>query len=98
VTHVLTFSDWKIREVKNLGWLLRHTHEARHATIFANGLNGNEASLVVEGPGWMFYSPFASANVARDFIRRRRFEGIYITEDAQTYTLSNLRAAAGTLS
>lgn len=80
--------------VKNLGWLIRHAADATSIGLYANGLNGNEASLVVTGDGWVFYSPFASAEVAEDWVKRPALAGVpAVVNYRQTLTLSDLRRA-----
>jgi hypothetical protein len=88
------FKSGREQSVKNLGWLLRHAGEAQLIEIRANGLNGNEASLIVTGDGWTFYSPFASLLVLLEWIRRPVFAGLPVVCDmSQCTTLRELRSA-----
>lgn len=89
------FSTGRVASVKNLGWLLRHAAEAERIEVRGNGLNGNEASLIVSGQGWVFYTPFASAWMLERFIQRPSLAGLPVDIDyRRTTTLSDLRAAA----
>jgi hypothetical protein len=97
VAHVFR-ADGSETAVKNLGWLLRHRGEVTSIDVYGNGLNGNDASLVAYGvrdsQPWLYYSPFASAEVLRDWLGRH-FGGF--TADwqlAQLIALRELRASA----
>lgn len=81
--------------VKNLGWLLRHASDVTSVALYSNGLNGNEVSLVATGEGWVFYSPFACASVAEEWIKRPALaHASKVTDYRITLTLQHLRSAA----
>ena len=90
------FSNGREITVKNLRWLLDHAGEAQRIEIRANGLNGNEASLIVTGDGWVYYTPFASVTVLREWLHRSRaLHGIPQDWGMTLHTtLRDLRAAA----
>lgn len=92
MAHVFTHGTRK--SVKNLGWLLRHASEARSIEVRANGLNGNEATLLVLGDEWVFYTPFASAAVCEAWIARPSLAGLPVSIDYRhATTLHDLQAA-----
>ena len=82
------------RYVKNLGWLLRHSQEVNHIEVQYNGLNDNEAYLFATGETrtcgyvhsgpcttrkWTYRTSFASARIALDFVKMRRFAHATVT-------------------
>ena len=94
MAHVFRIRDGRTVEtpVKNLGWLLRNAASATSIGIYANGLNGHEATLLVTGDGWLFYSPFASIEVLHEWLRRPSLEGIQVYENLKVgLTLRELR-------
>jgi hypothetical protein len=90
--HVFYADGRPERGVKNLGWLVRHASRATSIGIYANGLNGNEATLLVTGDGWVFYAPFASRSILLDWIKRPSLYGVPVVEISnQSITLRELR-------
>jgi len=88
------------RPVKNLGWLLDHSAEVGSIAVYQNGLDGNEASLVATGMhagrGWVFYSPFASRDLAIRFASRRAFAHARpVLESNMHISLRELRGRMG---
>jgi len=94
MAHVIR-DDGSITAVKNLSWLQRHADEARTINVHSNGLDGNEATLLVNGEGWLFYSPFASRSVLLGWIARRRglVHAAVWDRPEISVTLADLRAA-----
>lgn len=79
----------EVKEVKNLGWLLRkHPSEVRHILFLEN--DGEGYKLTVIGRGWTFRTPFASKEVFLDWVtRRRKWQGkpVYMSEEDTVYEL-----------
>lgn len=64
-------SDGSVREVRGLGWLLRHRHEVTQLNVFPTPEGG--AVLVAHlADVRTFYCDFASRAVLRDWINKRR--------------------------
>lgn len=63
----------KTKQVKNLGWLLKHWKETRSFEVsFAT----DDYTLTAFGDDWVFTTPYASLSVLHGFLNRPVFVGL----------------------
>lgn len=80
----ITDTTGKKKEVKNLGWLIRHAAQVTHITLSdrTDGARCGCAFVADLAGGTTYTTAFNSTNVARAWVTRRCLRHVVITDHA----------------
>lgn len=78
-----------VREVKNLGWLLRNWKDVQRITVepLETPLGGEARLTCYLNNGQRYLTDFASRCVLRRFLDRPVFRGLVVTWDSKLYVI-----------
>ncbi len=66
------------KQVKNLGWLLRHWREVKSFDVCPSGNSSYEAHVTAFSDDWFYTTDYASLRVLHKWLNRRVFVGLPI--------------------
>lgn len=88
---IVTKPDGTQKEVKNLGWLLRHAGEVERITL-SDRTDGARCGCVLTaelGDGTLYTSPFNSLQICLEWVKRRSLRHAEIRNEVTAFSTSN---------